>query len=302
MIRLLLILAAIGMIGGAYAQENGDAVGIIHSIDAEGRMVSLTHDPIPAVGWPAMTMDLPVSAAVDLTRIKPDTIIVFTLERGPDNMYRIATIAPAPAGTIVEATPSTPMDHADHNMTLDADGMVMNANADTLPEDCTAISAEHEFTVRAARKFAEPFADLIFGYSQYVFAVEPCSRVTVTFINEDSVRHQWMLHGLPRYLYPQGMFHLEASGGATKSGTFIVPSDHRTYLVHCDMTQHMEKGLKAQLVVGSGNGNLPSVPGVTGPMVIGAGDTEDVWWHGLATALIVVAGCAIGVFAFRRIV
>ncbi|MGB4247757.1 MAG: multicopper oxidase domain-containing protein, partial [Pseudohongiellaceae bacterium] len=46
-------------------------------------------------------------------------------------------------------------------------------------------------------------------------------------------------------------------------GSFIVPSDDATYLVHCDITQHMEKGMKAQLVVGAGSGDLWSVPGVS---------------------------------------
>ena len=72
-----------------------------------------------------------------------------------------------------------------------------------------------------------------------------------------------MVHGLPRYLYPAGMFHLEAAGGETVTGTFIVPGDDRTYLVHCDMAQHMEKGMRAQLVVGSGSGDLWGVPGVS---------------------------------------
>ena len=85
----------------------------------------------------------------------------------------------------------------------------------------------------------------------------------MTLINEDSVRHQWMVHGLPKYLYPQGMFHLETGGKTTRDGIFIVPSDDATYLAHCDIAQHMEKGLKAQIVVGRGAGNLSSVPGIT---------------------------------------
>ena len=81
--------------------------------------------------------------------------------------------------------------------------------------------------------------------------------------NEDAVRHQWMVHGLPNYLYPMGMFHIEASGGQTVRGTFIVPAEDRTYLIHCDMAQHMEKGMRGQLVVGAGSGNLWGVPGVS---------------------------------------
>ena len=319
MTRLRTILAILCLaiwVNPTFAQETEpvEAVGVIHGIDVDGRAVILSHDPIPAIGWPAMTMDLNVAPDADLTGIKPDMVVRFTLDRGPDGLYRIATIAPAPEGTVVAAAEGEAMDHgamddgamdhgghADHTMTLDADGMVMNVNTDTVPEDCPAISGDHAFTVRVGVKYAEPFADLIFGYSQYEFAVEPCSRVTVTLINEDAVRHQWMLHGLPRDLYSQGMFHIETAGGATKTGTFIVPGDQRTYLVHCDMTQHMEKGLKAQLMVGGGDGTLPSIPGISGPMVRGGADVADVWWHGLVTALIGVVGCAIGVVAFRTL-
>ncbi|MCK5924814.1 MAG: multicopper oxidase domain-containing protein, partial [Methylococcales bacterium] len=85
------------------------------------------------------------------------------------------------------------------------------------------------------------------------------------FINDDEIRHQWMIHGLPKYLYPQGMFHIELNGSGTKTGTFIVPNSHFTYLVHCDIAQHMEKGMKAQLKVGNGRGDLPSIPGISDP-------------------------------------
>jgi len=72
-----------------------------------------------------------------------------------------------------------------------------------------------------------------------------------------------MLHGLPRYQYAMGMFHIETNGGTSRTGTFIVPNDNETYLIHCDMSQHMEKGLKGIFKVGKGSGDLPSVPTLT---------------------------------------
>ncbi len=154
-------------------------------------------------------------------------------------------------------------EHAGHEMLFDKSGMVMNANSTVLPRGCEEISANITYTVRAGTDYAIEEAGRIFGYDQYDFQVPPCSKINVTFINEDQVRHQWMLHGLPRYLYPQGMFHLEASGGETVQGSFIVPEDDATYLVHCDVTQHMEKGMKAQFVVGKGSGTLWSIPGLS---------------------------------------
>jgi FtsP/CotA-like multicopper oxidase with cupredoxin domain len=157
------------------------------------------------------------------------------------------------------------MDHGDmgHAMVFDQRGMAMNSNTDQLPRGCTAISRDYDFTVRAGTQYAQAFPGNIFGLSQHSFEVEPCSRINVTFINDDAVRHQFMVHGLPRYLYPQGMFHLEAVGGATMKGSLIMPGDDRTYLVHCDIAQHMEKGMKGQIKVGRGSADLTSIPGTS---------------------------------------
>lgn len=150
-----------------------------------------------------------------------------------------------------------------HDMMLDAAGVVMNQNRDMLPRGCDAISVDHEFTIRAGRKYADDTPGMIFGMSEHEIRVDPCSRITVTFVNEDEVRHQWMVHGLPKYLYPAGMFHIEAMGGHSKTGTFIVPGEAKNYLIHCDMAQHMEKGMRGQIVVGKGSGNLWGVRDVS---------------------------------------
>ncbi len=148
-------------------------------------------------------------------------------------------------------------------MVMNDAGMVMNANTDTLPRGCEAISRDYEFSIEGGRAHAADSPGVIFGLSQHELRVEPCSRLTVSFTNLDEVRHQWMVHGLPKYLYPAGMFHIEVSGGHSKTGTFIVPGDDRTYLIHCDMAQHMEKGMRGQLVVGEGSGNLWGVAGIS---------------------------------------
>ena len=153
--------------------------------------------------------------------------------------------------------------HGAHQMAVNPDGVVMNENHATLPRDCTGISRDYAFTIQAGRAYARDIPGMIFGMSQHEVKVEPCSRIEITFVNEDEVRHQWMVHGLPKYLYPAGMFHIEASGGRSMKGTFIVPGDDRNYLVHCDMAQHMEKGMRGQLVVGKGSGDLWGVPGVS---------------------------------------
>jgi len=155
------------------------------------------------------------------------------------------------------------MDHGDGHLMDMAGGMVMGQNTSTLPGGCDSISETKEITVHAGHKYAEKFPGRMFAFDTQEFNFKPCTKLTVHFINEDNVRHQWMMHGLPKYLYPKGMFHLEVSGPAKISGTLILPPGDKTYLVHCDIAQHMEKGMKAQLKVGKGDGDLPSIPGVT---------------------------------------
>ncbi len=155
------------------------------------------------------------------------------------------------------------MNHGDGHLMDMGGGMVMGQNADTLPGGCDSIATTKEITVHAGHKYAEKFPGRMFAFDTQEFKFEPCTKLTVHFINDDNVRHQWMMHGLPKYLYPKGMFHLEVSGPGEISGTLILPPGDQTYLVHCDIAQHMEKGMKGQLKVGKGSGDLPSIPGVT---------------------------------------
>ncbi|MDD2863721.1 MAG: copper oxidase [Methylococcales bacterium] len=155
------------------------------------------------------------------------------------------------------------MNHGDGHLMDMAGGMVMGNNPDTLPGGCEKVAETKEITVRAGHKYAEKFPGRMFAFDTQEFQFKPCTKLTVHFINDDNVRHQWMMHGLPKYLYPKGMFHLEVSGPAKISGTLILPPGDKTYLVHCDIAQHMEKGMKAQLKVGKGDGDLPSIPNVT---------------------------------------
>ncbi len=154
--------------------------------------------------------------------------------------------------------------HMDHDHLMDHEGtMIMGQNLDKLPSSCKSISEEIEITVRAGRKYAAKFPGAAFAFDQQQWRVKPCAKVTWHFVNEDNIRHQFMMHGLPKYLYKYGMFHLEVTGPKTVSGTIIVPGSDDTFLVHCDISHHMEKGMKAQLVVGKGGENIPSIPGVT---------------------------------------
>jgi Cu(I)/Ag(I) efflux system periplasmic protein CusF len=69
--------------------------GTVNSLDPAQHKVNLSHQPIPDIGWPAMTMDFPVAPSVDLKTIKAGTRVNFTIEQGQGGMYEIKAITPA---------------------------------------------------------------------------------------------------------------------------------------------------------------------------------------------------------------
>ena len=196
-------------------------------------------------------------------------------------LLRLALLVLLPAAVFAQQS-----DHSDHAIAVGTTGLVMNENRDTLPRGCTEISREHSFTIHAGREYADQLHGMMFGMSEYEVQVEPCSRVEITFVNEDGIRHQWMVHGLPKYLYPAGMFHIEAMGEQTQKGVFIVPPEDRTYLIHCDMAQHMEKGMRGQLVVGGGSGDLWGVAGVSDAFYRSSYLPGSILWLAVLAALV----------------
>jgi Cu/Ag efflux protein CusF len=72
--------------------------GTVKSVDASSHKVNLSHDPIAAIGWPAMTMDFAVAPSVNLGALKPGMRVTFAMQQGNDGMYVIQSMTPAGGG------------------------------------------------------------------------------------------------------------------------------------------------------------------------------------------------------------
>ncbi len=82
--------------GGSDAAQGAVATGTVQKVDATGRTLGLAHGPIPAIGWPAMTMDFPVAAGVNMSGLAPGRQVGFTLapRPGASGSYIITRVAP----------------------------------------------------------------------------------------------------------------------------------------------------------------------------------------------------------------
>lgn len=70
------------------------ATGVVKAVDSAAHKLTIAHQPISQIGWPAMTMEFAVAPAVDLGAVKPNTPVDFSMEQGKDGMYVIQSIAP----------------------------------------------------------------------------------------------------------------------------------------------------------------------------------------------------------------
>ncbi|MGE3279980.1 MAG: efflux RND transporter periplasmic adaptor subunit [Alphaproteobacteria bacterium] len=59
------------------------------------RMVNVSHEPVPAIGWPAMTMDFRVDDAVPLDGLDKGRTVRIGLGRADNGNYRIVAVEPA---------------------------------------------------------------------------------------------------------------------------------------------------------------------------------------------------------------
>ena len=76
-----------GMTEGVHAKAE------IHSID--GDTVNLTHEPIPEIGWPTMTMDLKLLEGAETGGAKAGDKVIVMLEKGADGLYGVRAIEKA---------------------------------------------------------------------------------------------------------------------------------------------------------------------------------------------------------------
>ena len=82
--------------GGATPAQGATGSGKVNKVDPGKHTINLSHGPMPAINWPAMTMDFAVAPDVDLSRVKPGQQVEFTLTPKPGSKdYRVTRLKPA---------------------------------------------------------------------------------------------------------------------------------------------------------------------------------------------------------------
>lgn len=78
------------------AEQIEDAVHVKAVVNSIGDgSANVSHDPIPEIGWPAMTMDLPLLENAEVMgEVSEGDEVTLMLMKGADGMYAIGAIMP----------------------------------------------------------------------------------------------------------------------------------------------------------------------------------------------------------------
>jgi Cu(I)/Ag(I) efflux system membrane fusion protein len=88
-------IAAIALLTAVSALHAADAAsgkGTVNKVDNANGIVNITHEAIPALKWPAMTMDFKVPDKKLLSRVKTGQTVSFGLSKDPQTGYVISHI------------------------------------------------------------------------------------------------------------------------------------------------------------------------------------------------------------------
>ncbi|MEO1194097.1 MAG: efflux RND transporter periplasmic adaptor subunit [Pseudomonadota bacterium] len=96
--------------------------GIIHAVTADGKL-TLSHDPIPDLGWPAMRMDLAVKG-LDPGAVPLETPVTFDLAEDADGLYSVVAVRAETRDGSEPQEPEAASQQAQPQMTMVVDGRV----------------------------------------------------------------------------------------------------------------------------------------------------------------------------------
>ena len=78
-----------------FAADAASGRGVVNRIDAAAGIANINHEAIPALKWPAMTMDFKVVDKQQLAALKPGQTVSFGLVKDATLGYVISHVEPA---------------------------------------------------------------------------------------------------------------------------------------------------------------------------------------------------------------
>ena len=98
----------------ARSQHMVEAVGTVTAVNLNQRVVTISHGPIPAINWPAMTMKFPVGVQINLSSFGTGQKVQFTLHRAADGTLPLVELCAATNSSPLAGLCAPEMGHKPH--------------------------------------------------------------------------------------------------------------------------------------------------------------------------------------------
>ena len=106
--------AASGHAMPAEASASHLAVGVVKAVNQNNRSLTISHQDIPSMGMPAMTMSFRADPAVSIATIKPGDSVAFVLSSGTGTAT-ISSLQPLAGGVVVSQAGAGGMQNMPHS-------------------------------------------------------------------------------------------------------------------------------------------------------------------------------------------
>lgn len=94
-LKQILAAALLGLAATAtFAADAATGKGVVNRIDTAAGIANINHEAIPALKWPAMTMDFKVVDKQQLSALKPGQTVSFGLVKDATQGYVISHVEP----------------------------------------------------------------------------------------------------------------------------------------------------------------------------------------------------------------
>ena len=127
------------------APDDGIAATGIEMVEAvtEDGKLTMSHDPIPELGWPAMVMDMPVSE-LDAGQVPLGTQVAFDLTEDADGMFVIVAVRPIDESAATQPNMTEPDMAADMPMEMTAaEPIVVGGTIDAIDAETRRATITH---------------------------------------------------------------------------------------------------------------------------------------------------------------
>ncbi|MFT6662386.1 MAG: Cu(I)/Ag(I) efflux system membrane fusion protein [Maricaulis maris] len=147
--------------------------GVVDGVMASHGMIDLTHDPIPELGWPVMSMSFFTLDAVSLDGLSEGDEVSFTLRQNDEGQWRLASIARS------DAAPPDPV--------VEGQGRVV-----TLMSDINMVEIDHE----RIEAIGMPAMSMVYELGDGVTLDGVSEGDHVSFSIDETRPGQWQLAGI----------------------------------------------------------------------------------------------------------